>query len=224
MTPITAPTSAFAYPRRALTAAALAALAITGCGSDGLSGSGTQGEPGRGADTKVSATPSTPEQAAFAAMLDKVAQPCSSTVEVPSGPTDKKPTGPVGQPSLAPGETPPAEPIEPGAPTEDDAQLSDRDRCASVQHEQRIIQALQAVSEPTPAKVRKSLNGLGYIDERIHGLKQDGKTTRFYLDLREEGGRLCEAGVAAGEETDVTACTAPAAGSFAVKKLSSGGA
>lgn len=219
MTPLTAPTSAFAYRRRALAAASLAALALTGCGGNGSSGDAVQGEPGSGA--KVSATPSTPEQAAFAAMLDRVAQPCSSPVEVPPGPPSKRPTGPEPEEeqSLAPGETPPAEPIEPGAPTEPGMQLSDRDQCASVQHEQRIIAALQAVSKPTPAKVRKSLNGLGYIDERIHGLRQDGKTTRFYLDLREKGGRLCEAGVAAGAETDVTPCVAPAAGSFTVNEL-----
>ncbi|MFD9395449.1 hypothetical protein ACFWBB_33370 [Streptomyces sp. NPDC060000] len=94
--------------------------------------------------------------------------------------------------------------------------MSDRDRCASVQHEQRIIEALRVVSEPTPTKVRKALNNLGYIDERIHGLKQDGKVTRFYLDLREKGGQLCEEGLAAGEATDVTACTAPATGAFTV--------
>ncbi|MFJ3797352.1 hypothetical protein ACIPSJ_13750 [Streptomyces sp. NPDC090088] len=214
MTPIAAPISAFAHRRRVIVAAALAALALTGCGGNGLSGNASS--------DSGSATRSTPEQAAFAAMLDKVARPCSSTTESASGPTEEEPTGPEGgEQTLAPGETPPAEPIEPGAPTE--AQLSDRDRCASVQHEQRIIQALQAVPDPTPAKVRKSLNGLGYIDERIHGLQQDGKVTRFYLDLREKGGRLCEAGTAAGEETDVTPCTAPATGSFAVKKLLSDG-
>ncbi|WP_234542252.1 hypothetical protein [Streptomyces shenzhenensis] len=220
MTPITAPVSTFTQPRRALAAAALAALALTGCGSDGLGGSGTASGPA-GAGAKVSATPSTAEQAAFVAMLDKVAQPCSST-GAPSGPTDKEPTGPQGDPSLPPGGTPPAEPIEPGAPTEPGARLSERDRCASVQHEQRIIQALQEVSEPTPAKVRKSLNRLGYVDERIHDLKHDGRTTRFYLDLRENGGRLCEAGVAAGEETDVTPCMGPATGSFSAKDLLSG--
>ncbi|MFH9008543.1 hypothetical protein ACH4E5_35550 [Streptomyces afghaniensis] len=91
------------------------------------------------------------------------------------------------------------------------------DGCTSVQHEQRIIEALQMVVDPTPAKVRKTLNSLGYIDERIHGLKQDGKTTRFYLDLRENGGRLCEAGLAAGETTDVTPCVAPATGPFTVQ-------
>ncbi|MFF7473667.1 hypothetical protein [Streptomyces sp. NPDC008092] len=211
MTPIAAPIAAFAHPRRPLAAVALTALALTGCGNTGSSGSSGGG----------SATRSASEQAAFAVMLDKVAQPCTSATRSASGPAGEEPTGPEGEQSLAPGGTPPDEPIEPGAPTE--AQLSDRDWCASVQHEQRIIRALQAVSEPTPAKVRKSLNGLGYIDERIHGLRQEGKVTRFHLDLREKGGRLCEAGAAAGEQTDVTPCVAPATGSFAVKKLLSDG-
>ncbi|WP_233624392.1 hypothetical protein [Actinoplanes sp. ATCC 53533] len=95
--------------------------------------------------------------------------------------------------------------------------MNDRDRCASVQHEQRVVEALQKVSEPTPAKVREVLNGLGYIDERIHGLQQDGQATRFYLDLRESGGRLCEAGRAAGAVTDMNVCAALATGAFAVK-------
>ena len=156
-------------------------------------------------------------------MLDRVAQPCLSTAgaapgptdKIASGPTDKKPTGSVGRQSLAPGEVPPTDPIEPGAPTGPETELNDRDRCASVQHEQRIIEALQKVSDPTPAKVRTALNGLGYLDERIHGLKQEGEATRFYLDLRESGGRLCEAGRAAGAETDVQGiesgdrCSAP---------------
>ncbi|MFV0131826.1 hypothetical protein ACLGIH_00830 [Streptomyces sp. HMX87] len=160
------------------------------------------------------------------AMLHKVAQPCSSTGESEAetesgpGPSGKRPTGPAGKgkESLAPGETPPAEPIDPGALTGPAAELNARDQCASVQHEQRIVQALQAVSEPTPAKVRKTLNDLGYIDERIHDLKQDGKITRFYLDLREKGGRLCEEGSAAGVETDISPCVAAAAGPFAVAR------
>ncbi|MFF8317831.1 hypothetical protein ACF06V_11775 [Streptomyces bobili] len=216
MTPITAPTGAFAHSRRAFAAVALTAMVLTGCGSDGSGDGGKRSEPGR--SVEVSGTPSTSEQAAFEAMLDRVAQPCTTTGEAPSGPTGETPTGPKGEQSLAPDETPPDEPIEPGAPSEPAPQLSDRDRCASVQHEQRIIEALQALPEPTPAKVRKILNGLDYIDERIHGLKQDGRTTRFHLDLREKGGRLCEAGVAAGEQTDVIPCMAPATGAFTVDK------
>ncbi|MDX3458624.1 hypothetical protein PV396_43020 [Streptomyces sp. ME02-8801-2C] len=215
---IPAPIRAFTRPRRAFAAAALAALVLTGCGgaesSDSGSGSGSQAGPDRVAGAEGSATPSTPEQAAFAAMLDKLAQPCSSTNEAATGPTSGKPAGSTGKESLAPGEVPPAEPVEPGAPQEPGAELSDRDQCASVQHEQRVVEALQAVQEPTPAKVREVLNGLGYIDERIHDLQQDGKATRFYLDLRDKGGRLCEAGLAAGVETDVTPCAAPAAGAF----------
>ncbi|MFF2995957.1 hypothetical protein ACFVTC_15490 [Streptomyces sp. NPDC057950] len=214
MTCIRAFVSAFAPPRRSLAAAvALASLVLTGCGSDKPGATGSRGEPGGGTGSRSSAPQSSPEQAAFAAMLDKVAQPCSSTVGAASGPTDEKPTGPEGKPSLAPGETPPTAPVEPGAPAEPAAGLSPRDACASVQHEQRIIQSLQAVSQPTPAKV---LNTLGYLDERIHGLEQDGKATRFHLDLREKGGQLREAGHAAGEQTDMTACTAPATGPFTV--------
>ncbi|MET7276010.1 hypothetical protein ABZS59_33355 [Streptomyces flaveolus] len=167
---------------------------------------------------KERATPPGPGQAAFTAMLERVAQPCSTTgengTEAGQGPTGRRPAGSAGRESLAPGETPPDDPIEPGAPTGPEAELNDRDWCASVQHEQRIVEALQAVPEPTPAKVRKTLNDLGYIDERIHGLEQVGRTTRFRLDLREKGGRLCENGSAAGEETDISPCVAPAAGPF----------
>ncbi|MEU1039679.1 hypothetical protein ACFYP4_08750 [Streptomyces sp. NPDC005551] len=165
------------------------------------------------------------EQAAFAHMLDKVAQSCPATDnklssqpsgQDTSGPAFKRPTGATGDQSAPSGQTPPPDPIEPGAPTGPEAELSDRDRCASVQHEQRIIEALQAVSKPNPDKVREALNRLGYIDERIHGLKQAGRATHFLLDLRENGGRLCETGRAADDQTEVTACTAPATGAFTV--------
>ncbi len=133
----------------------------------------------------------------------------------------RRPTG-AGKPdtaepeTIAPGETPPADPIEPAFPTGPEAELDDRDWCVSAHHEQRVIAALQKVADPTPAKVRKTLNGLGYTDERIHHLKQDGKKTRFHLDLREDGGRLCESGLAAGAVSDVVPCVAVAEGPFEV--------
>ncbi|MER7054724.1 hypothetical protein [Streptomyces sp. NPDC000351] len=239
MTRIRASISTLARPRRALTATALAALVLAGCGSESPADGRSQSEPGSGVvGAEESAPPSGPEQAGFTAMLAEVAQPCSSTgetepktgtgsevgseTEADTGPrpADERPTGPAGngKESLAPGETPPDDPIEPEAPTGPAAELSDRDRCASVQHEQRVVEALQRVPEPTPAKVRKILNDLGYIDDRIHDLKQDGRTTRFYLDLREKDGRLCEKGSAAGAETDVSACVVPAAGPFTVAR------
>ncbi|MER7191569.1 hypothetical protein [Streptomyces flaveolus] len=218
MTRIRASISPLVQPRRALAATALAALALAGCGTERPHEGDSRSKPGSNVGAKESATPPDPEQAAFTAMLKRVAQPCSATGEsgtgTGQGPTHKRPTGSAGRESLAPGETPPDDAIEPGAPTGPEAELNDRDWCASVQHEQRIVQALQAVSEPTPAKVRKTLNDLGYIDEHIHGLEQVGRTTHFRLDLRENGGRLCEKGLAAGEETDISACVVPATGPF----------
>lgn len=217
MTPLRTSSGTFARHRRRIAAASLlpvAALAVTGCGSE-VSGSGTRSAPARSADSQVRSAQPSPEQVAFAAMLDAFAQACPSVGRTGPGPTRERPSASAGTRSLAPGETPPAHPIEPGAFTGPGAELSDRDWCAGGRHEQRIIEALQTVADPTPAKVRTTLNRLGYIDERIHGLRQDGSTTRFYLDLRESGGRLCEAGVAAGVETDMTKCSAPATGRFA---------
>ncbi|MEU6660585.1 hypothetical protein [Streptomyces sp. NPDC046821] len=198
-------------------ATALAALALTGCG--------TEDPAGRNVSVKASATPPSPEEAGFLAMLAKVARPCPASGETEPGsrptgpgPRDTRPTGtgPAEQHTPAPGETPPTAPIEPGAPTGPEAELNDYEWCASGLHEERVVRALQAVSKPTPAKVRKTLNDLGYIDARIHDLKQDGKVTRFHLDLRAPDSRLCEEGAAAGETTDVNACVASATGPFTV--------
>ncbi|MEU6986729.1 hypothetical protein ABZ946_25385 [Streptomyces sp. NPDC046324] len=93
-------------------------------------------------------------------------------------------------------------------------ELDARDWCAGVRHEQRITVALSDLADPTPATVRKILNDLGYIDERIHGLEQSDATTRFLLDLRMNGGRLCVDGSAGGEEPAIEKCVAPATGPF----------
>lgn len=147
----------------------------------------------------------------------------------PSGPAEVPPTGPPeslpssppkslpsgSAESLPPGETPPSDAIEPIAPTTGpEVELNARDWCAGNHHELRITQALWDLADPTPTKVRTVLNDLGYIDERIHGLKQSGTTTRFSLDLRDQGGRLCLDGSVAGEETVVDKCVAPATGPF----------
>ncbi|MBK3624693.1 hypothetical protein JHN59_07495 [Streptomyces sp. MBT49] len=92
--------------------------------------------------------------------------------------------------------------------------MNARDWCASNLHEERITRALRDLADPTPAEVRTVLNGLGYIDGRIHGLERSGTTTRFLLDLRDRGGRLCLDGSAAGEDTVVDKCVAPATGPF----------
>ncbi|MFE1287353.1 hypothetical protein [Streptomyces sp. NPDC058751] len=62
--------------------------------------------------------------------------------------------------------------------------MNARDWCASALHEERIAQALWNLEDPAPAEVRTTLNGLGHADERIHGLKRSGASTRFFLEDR----------------------------------------
>ncbi|MFI5479282.1 hypothetical protein ACIBAB_09180 [Streptomyces rubiginosohelvolus] len=212
MTDIRGPISMFAPGRRALAAAALAALVLTGCGTEQSEGGRQRGTVG---SSTVSQQPTT-EQAAAQALFDRFEKACPEP-----GVNSRRPTGaskpdPEEQKTIAPGEMPPADPIEPAYPTGPEAELDDRDWCVSAHHEQRIIAALQMLADPTPAKVRTTLNGLGYTDERIHHLKQDGKKTRFHLDLREDGGRLCASGLAAGAVSDVVPCVAAAEGPFKV--------
>ncbi|MFE3720812.1 hypothetical protein [Streptomyces cyaneofuscatus] len=215
MTHIRGSISMFAPGRRALAAAALTvltALALTGCGSEQSGGGGKAGSVG---SSTASQQPS-PEQVAAQVLFDRFEKACPEP-----GVKSRRPAGAskpdTAEPqSIAPGETPPADPIEPAPPTGPEAELDDRDRCVSGHHEQRVIEALQVLADPTPAKVRKTLNGLGYTDERIHHLQQDGEKTRFYLDLREDGGRLCVSGVAAGASSDAVPCVADADGPFKV--------
>ncbi|MEV7847196.1 hypothetical protein [Streptomyces cyaneofuscatus] len=219
MTHIRGPISAFTSGRRVLAAAALAAvtaLALTGCGSE-ASGGGQQGDQGGNAGSTTSSQRPSVEQAKFTALFDTFAQACPSPGVIAPRPTGGSTPDAEEPESLAPGEMPPTDPIEPGPLTGPAAELDDRDLCVSAHHEQRIIEALQKVAEPTPAKVRATLNSLGYTDERIHHLQHDGKNTRFHLDLREDGGRLCESGLAAGAVSDVVPCVAVAEGPFTIR-------
>ncbi|MEU2158895.1 hypothetical protein ABZ532_28455 [Streptomyces sp. NPDC019396] len=159
---------------------------------------------------------------AFLEMLDEVARPCPSGAAgtVHSGPPQgPQSNAPADELPTSPPQTPPGDATEPIAPTAGpEVELNARDWCAKSLHEERIIQALLDLADPTPAKVRKILNDLGYIDERIHDLKQSGATTRFYLDLRDKGGQLCMDGSAAGAETIVDGCVAPETGPFRPNK------
>ncbi|MET9735198.1 hypothetical protein ABZZ79_32585 [Streptomyces sp. NPDC006458] len=206
MTRIPALTSTFARtsrrPHLALAITALAALTLGACGTEKTNAGREQTKP---ADA-VGGQP----DAAFTAMLDKIAQSCP-----PSAPPEAPPTGPAETLPAGSVETPPSDSIEPIAPTAGpEVELNARDWCAGNLHEERLAQSLWDLVEPSPTKVRAILNDLGYVDERIHDLKQSGATTRFFLDLREKGGRLCLEGSAAGEKTVVDKCVAPATGPF----------
>ncbi|MGW4780845.1 hypothetical protein ACWEPA_29855 [Streptomyces filamentosus] len=215
MTQTTALRRPLARPVLALAAAALASLALVGCGEQGGTGPATV-SAGNAATSAAptSAAPTTPPgQAAYEAMLAKVAQTCPPPGEKPAAPPSPA-APPKGEQSVAPDGSVPSQPVLDGPETE----LDTREWCVSVQHEQRVLEVLQKVAKPTPATVRKALNGLGYIDAHIHDLAQDGAVVSFRLDLRESGGRLCETGTAAGEESDIDPCLASATGPFTVEK------
>ncbi|MFD3515493.1 hypothetical protein [Streptomyces sp. NPDC058657] len=203
------------HRRRTLAVTALAAVTLTACGSEQ---SGPRGERERPADA-VSAR----SDATFRRMLDEVARECpppGTKGELPAAPDGSAPTVPVAAPPGATVEPPPGGGVEPVTPTAGpEVELDARDWCAGVQHEQRVAEAVLRLERPDPAQVRKVLNGLGYIDERIHGLKRSAAVTKFVIDLRDKGGRLCLDGTANGELTEVDACVAPKDGSFRIANL-----
>lgn len=194
-------------PWLVLAATALAAVSLAACGTEKTSAAGSQSEPAESVGPesarsaqRAQASAGTDQQASFTAMLNQIAQSC------PSGAPPAK---------ALPTDDPATEALEaPGAPTGPEAELDARDWCASALHEERITQALWDLAAPTPAKVRRILHDLGYIDDRIHDLKQSGATTRFFVDLRVKGGQLCVEGSAAGERTMIEACVAPETGPF----------
>ncbi|MEV7192233.1 hypothetical protein AB0N81_10530 [Streptomyces sp. NPDC093510] len=192
-------------PWFACAATAVALLALGACGTENTATKHDGGERAGRADTVGGRA-----EAAFPAMLERIARSCP-----PSAPPKTPPAAPVNPASPAPGETPSDRPVEPVTPTSGpEVELNARDWCAAAHHEERVTRALWDLADPTPAEVRTVLNDLGYVDERIHGLKRSGGTTRFTLDLRDKGGRLCVEGSAAGERTIVEACVAPESGPF----------
>ncbi|MFJ7955757.1 hypothetical protein ACIQ62_05620 [Streptomyces sp. NPDC096319] len=200
----TSSTSVFARssrrPRLTLALVALAVLALGACGTVKTS---TGAEQVAGAES-VGSRQSDPTLAEIEEYIEQSCPP-------PGAPPVPPPT-PAPAP---PGAEVPVDTVVPDAPTEGpEVELNARDWCAGNHHEQRIAEALLGLVEPTPTKVNEILNDLGYGDERIHDLKQSGATTRFFVDLREKGGRLCLEGVAAGQETVVDKCVASATGPF----------
>ncbi len=201
--------------RLTLAATALAALSLAACGSE-------QPDPPGGRGESVDAV-SAGKDAAFVKMLDEVARECpppGTKRQAPAPPEGEAPTAPVEPPPGATVEPPPGGAVEPVAPTAGpEVELDARDRCAGVQHGQRVAEAVLQLKRPDPAQVRKVLNGLGYIDERIHDLKRSGAVTKFVIDLRDKGGRLCLDGTANGELTEVDACVAPTEGTFDIANI-----
>ncbi|MCM1951194.1 hypothetical protein NC315_38470 [Streptomyces sp. G2] len=181
-------------------------LVLGACGTAKATG-------GESASTAVApaAAPAKPMGSLSSPALAEIQEYIAQTCPAPGTPRE----GPPNPQPAPPGEEAPAGMVEPVMPTAGpEVELNARDWCASNHHEQRIYVAVQKLTDPTPAKVRAALNGLGYPDERIHALKQSGATTQFFLDLCENGGRLCLEGSVGGEEPVVDKCVAPATGPF----------
>ncbi|WP_099055163.1 hypothetical protein [Streptomyces vietnamensis] len=187
MTEIPAQVGQFVRPLRIISATALAALVLVGCGTQ---------QQGAG-DVRDGSSAGAATDRAFTAMLDEVARSC---------------------PEPGPVEKPPGDAAAPAPTAGPEVELNARDWCASALHEERITREVWELADPAPDKVRKVLNDLGYIDERIHGLRQSGTATTFALDLRDKGGRLCVNGSVDGDRTLVEACVAPRKGPFSSAK------
>ncbi|MGI5482363.1 hypothetical protein [Streptomyces lavendofoliae] len=165
------------------------------------------------------ATADDAEPLAFMELLLKVAEPCVGDLPVP--PTGPEPeggpgTGPVPpEPQPAPGHQGPAaegplpvpdEPPVPSAPRDPEAakqerELSSVEECEARLHARRITRALKDTAGPSPRQVREVLGGLGYLDERILGLRSAGGGVEFTLDLRLMDGQLCLSGSTTGAKT-----------------------
>ncbi|MFF4249364.1 hypothetical protein ACFYY2_33555 [Streptomyces sp. NPDC001822] len=194
-------------PRLTLALTVLAVLALGACGTAKATGGGESALTA----VATAAAPAKPMGSLSSPALAEIQEYIAQTCPAPGTPQERPPN-----PQPAPtDEEAPAGMVEPVMPTAGpEVELNARDWCASNLHEERIYVALQELTDPTPAKVRAALKGLGYPDERVHDLKQSGATTQFFLDLRENGGRLCLEGSVGGEEPVLDKCVAPATGPF----------
>lgn len=235
MTQNAVPASLSRRPRFALVASALAVLSLAACSSEnaGPVGSAAPAAVTAGAERAAGdadrtgpAWPVRPvaagkaSDATFAAVLDEVARGCPTGPR--QGPPSPAPAPTVedGTPAAAAAAAAAAEegapPVVPGGPLlAVERELDQNDWCAMVRHEERVAQVLLELDAPTPASVRRALNGIGYTDAHIHDVEQAGAATRFVLDLRRgDGGRLCLQATADGAESVAEGCVVPAGGPF----------
>ncbi|MFF3842480.1 hypothetical protein [Streptomyces sp. NPDC001930] len=205
-------------------AAALWALALTACGTEGA---------GAAMAAKPTVTP-TPTEArpdpmddpdltveeqkaalAFMRLVTEVAAPCEKgSEELPAVPPGPEPEGPAPVGPKRPQPTPhaskvpvPVEDVPPPADTawnfervRQEVELGDTEKCAALRHGSRIAKALDGSGDPTAAHVEKALGEIGYnLSYRLHGPEEADGRVSFTLDLR--GGELCLDGTYDGTRT-----------------------
>ncbi|MFG2878144.1 hypothetical protein ACGFYU_24580 [Streptomyces sp. NPDC048337] len=178
----------------ATAAAALCALAMTGCGTP---------KPG-------SALSEDEKELAFMQMLLEVDRPCdpggapADPVPDPTTPAEGPDTGKTPPPAPLPSLEPPPVPTgDPNPNATAETVLGESEKCTARLHADRITQLLKGKTDPE--QLRKALNGAGYPSSRIHELARSGDSTRFVLDLRVMGGQLCMSGAVTGSKTVIEA-------------------
>lgn len=194
-------------------ATALSLGTLVACGTENT-GKGGGAAPGSGAGgvraTPAAVPPATDPEVEFMKMRIAVGQPCypdfpTEPPEPPASPGEepaRTPGGPLPTDERPPG--PPA-PATPSARPASTVELDPAQRCEARLHVRRITKELDALPDPTPARVGAALNKLGYIDGRIRGLERTDGTTRFVLDLRLFEDPLCLSGSVKGGTTAITA-------------------
>ncbi|MGX2995315.1 hypothetical protein JNUCC64_13635 [Streptomyces sp. JNUCC 64] len=241
--------------RLAVAVAALATMTLAACGT----GTDAKGAPDRSAATggtdggvvRAAATAPEPgtvpdEEVGFLFLLERVGRPCAPDPEphLESGPGAAEPDGegrrggpatPKGEgPLPVPADPPADKPAKPGPHTPyEERKLNRAERCEGRLHAERITRVLDALDDPTPARVGKALDELGYPDGRVHGLKRSGGPdaldppgapggsgrpggpVRFFLDLRMMGGSLALEGTVSDGKTAVEPFAVAEVGPFA---------
>ncbi|MFF5921912.1 hypothetical protein ACFY8C_26710 [Streptomyces flavochromogenes] len=199
-------------------AAALCALALTACGTEGAreaaAGAAMAATP-TASPTPTAARPDPMDDPgltveehrdalAFMRLVTEVAAPCEgSSKGLPAG-------SPSMQPPPRPGDSGVPVPVEDLPPLGDtswnfervrqEVELGDTEKCAALRHGSRIAKALDGSGDPTAAHVEKALAEIGYnLPYRLHGPEEAGGRVRFTLDLR--GGELCLDGAYDGTRT-----------------------
>ncbi|WP_208298503.1 hypothetical protein [Streptomyces liangshanensis] len=194
--------SRYAVPGATLAITALAALALTACGTTKAGAAHARDTSGAVGARPATGMPRPDAEMAFLEMLTTVGETC-----VGATPGGDEVIPPGERPRSRPERIPPigAAPSGPPATLAPDrgTELHEDEWCARRLHEERVGRALRSLARPTPARVREVLNRLGYIDARIHGVGRSGATIRFFVDLRFMGSRLALRGTAAGPRSVV---------------------
>lgn len=185
-----------------VTAAALAALALTACGAPKPADITTP------AGTTMSATPTDDDaELAFLKLTNRIAQGCTpdapSTATPSSGSEEDAPRPedlPGGDAQSAVTGTPTPPPVEePAPPTPDgtlpveevnEVPLSGLESCSGQEHIKRIAAAFKNAGTTTYAQMADKLTNLGYPTARIHQMPDHSGSPRARLDLRTMGSHL----------------------------------